>query len=61
MMVTLSNIEKLWFPCAIIGMEILFLILFGVFVEYDDNAAPITDTSGSVAESDAEIQQLYPR
>lgn len=56
----LSNIEKLWFPAAIIAMEILFLILFGVFAKYDDDSAPITDTGSLTGDSDAEIQQFYP-
>ena len=61
-MVNLSIVEKLWFPSTIIAMEILFLILFGIFVEYDDNGAPITaDTSLSTESSDQEIQQFYPR
>lgn len=59
-MVTLSNVEKLWFPSTIVAMQILFLILFGVFAEYDDNGAPITDTSSPLADSDAEIHQFYP-
>jgi len=60
-MVNLSSIEKLWFPSTIIVMEIVFLILFGVFVEYDDNGAPITDTSNPPADSNEEIKQFYLR
>ena len=59
-MVNLSSTEKLWFPSTIVVMEILFLILFGVLAEYDDNGAPITDADSST-DSDAEIQQFYPR
>ena len=61
-MVNLTKIEKLWFPCTIIAMEVLFLILFGVFVEYDDNGAPQnTDANNPPnAGANSEIQQFYP-
>lgn len=60
-MVNLTRIEKLWFPCTIIAMEVLFLILFGVFVEYDDHGAPITDANNPPnSGANSEIQQFYP-
>lgn len=60
-MVNLSSIEKLWLPFTIVAMEVLFLILFGVFVEYEDNGGPITDANMSTESSNEEIQQFYPR
>ena len=60
-MANLTEIEKLWLPCTIIAMEILFLILFGVFVEYNDNGAPNNDaSSSSTVDANSEIQQFYP-
>jgi len=55
------NVEKLWFPCTIVAVQILFLILFGTLVEYDDYSSPLTDSVNTHPESDGEIQQFYPR
>ena len=41
----LTKLEKLMFPGFLLAFEVVFLILFGLLVRYDDNGGSVTDGS----------------
>lgn len=55
----LTKLEKLMFPGFLLAFEVVFLILFGLLVRYDDNGGSVTD--GSTAElSQQNTIKVYP-
>ena len=52
-MVTLTKMEKLLFPGFLFIFEVVFLVLFGFLVRYDERGAPDThlETAIRIAES----------
>ena len=55
--------EKLLFPGFLLGFEIIFLVLFGLLVTYDDRGAPDQElrqarASASAGNSDDFIREL---
>ena len=56
------TVEKLWFPCLVVVLQVLFLTIFGTLVEYDVTSSPLANQSdSSLPNSDGEIHQYYPR
>ena len=59
-MVTVS-LERLVFPGTILALEILFIVVFGALVEYDDAGGPLQATGDAAAngsENESETVEL---
>lgn len=58
----LTKLEKLMFPGFLLVFQVVFLIIFGLLVEYDDSGSPTP--SGGLVSASAGSQQsttkVYP-
>jgi len=61
-MVITTKTEKLLFPLFVLLFEVVFLVLFGTLVEYDEGGAPHTalNSSARVLQSSRITTKLYP-
>ena len=47
LVIDMNTLKKMVFPAFLLAFQVLFLVLFGVFVKYDNIAPP--DHDGSIA------------
>ena len=58
-MAVLTRMEKMLFPCFLLIFEVVFLVLFGLLVKYDELGEPVLN-SNSTAAAHAEGQLSAP-
>ena len=57
----LTKLEKLMFPGFLLAFELVFLILFGLLVQYDDNGGPLVNGSAPISQlSQQNTIKVYP-
>ena len=49
----LTKLEKLMFPGFLLAFEVVFIVLFGLLVRYDDRGDPVPETGTSIDIHDA--------
>lgn len=59
----LNQLEKYLFPSFLLVFQIVFIVLFGILVRYDDTGAPHrpNSTAAGQLESSASTLKVYPR
>ena len=59
-MAVLTRMEKMLFPGFLLIFEVVFLILYGVLVKYDEPASPVlaTPTVGNTTSANGEGEHL---
>lgn len=71
-MAVLTRMEKMLFPCFLFVFEVVFLVLYGVLVRYDELSSPLpargNETTahaaaeeGQFSEAAASVVSTYPR
>jgi hypothetical protein len=56
--------EKMLFPCFLLIFEVVFLVLFGLLVKYDELGQPVLHNStgeGHLSAPGVSIVSTYPR
>jgi len=58
----LAKREKLLFPGFLLAFEVIFLILFGLLVRYDDNGGPLIANGSTISQlsSQQNTIKVYP-
>ena len=57
----LTKREKLMFPVFLLAFELVFLILFGVLVQYDDNGGPLVANGSTTSQlTQQNTVKVYP-
>ena len=66
-MAILTRMEKMLFPCFLLIFEVVFLVLYGLLVKYDDLGAPVLGNA-TAAEGHSQLSapgvsvvSTYPR
>ena len=63
-MAILTRMEKMLFPCFLFVFEVVFLVLYGLLVRYDElgNPRPVNATTAHASETAGHsIVSTYPR
>ena len=63
-MAILTRMEKMLFPCFLLIFEVVFLVLFGLLVKYDELGQPVLHNStaaGQLSAPGVSIVSTYPR
>lgn len=64
-MAILTRMEKMLFPCFLLIFEVVFLVLFGLLVKYDELGQPVlhnsTEAAGQLSAPGVSIVSTYPR